>query len=70
MKGNSPKIALCCACLGCQLATLPTLFIVTLSGLCVRSLVKLGDVKGKTPKRVVELTSFQGLLSLRMRLSD
>jgi len=30
MKGSSPKIALCYACLGCQLATLPTLFIVTL----------------------------------------
>jgi len=30
VEGSSPQIALCCVWMGCQLATLPTLSIVTL----------------------------------------
>lgn len=41
------------------------------SGLCVRGQVLMpDDVKGKTLKREVALSSFQGLLSLRKRVFD
>jgi hypothetical protein len=35
-----------------------------------RGLVKLGDMKGKTLKREVALSSFQGLISFRKRVFD